>query len=225
MLVQMRQVESASSIDSLIDQLSAVQREHAREYTQFSMESVAYKSALPLVRREMEHWEPLKDPRHGVEKLAKLKPLLEGNSSGQADQDASNDIFDDHSSDAYVSIISSAVLPPIRSALLQWDATDPDPALELVEVWASALPEHLLRDLLEGSVLPRIKESVNAWNPRESKTMLHTWIHPWLPRMARQLESLHEQIRFKFSEALKVLLSFFFLFPFLFVLALIEDCD
>ena len=44
---------------------------------------------------------------------------------------------------------------------------------------------------------------MQAWEPREEVIPLHTWLHPWLELLGRQLEDLYPTIRFKLATALQ----------------------
>ena len=49
----------------------------------------------------------------------------------------------------------------------------------------------------------KITRAVQAWEPREERISLHTWLHPWLELLGRQLEDLYPSIRFKLATALQ----------------------
>ena len=49
----------------------------------------------------------------------------------------------------------------------------------------------------------QINRAVQAWEPREEVIPLHTWLHPWLELLGRQLEDLYPTIRFKLATALQ----------------------
>lgn len=94
--------------------------------------------------------------------------------------------------------------------------------LHAVQAWEPALLAELLRSQLQGfspSSLPeayqdcgrelridvcmQINRAVQAWEPREEVIPLHTWLHPWLELLGRQLEDLYPTIRFKLATALQ----------------------
>ena len=49
----------------------------------------------------------------------------------------------------------------------------------------------------------QINRAVQSWEPREEVIPLHTWLHPWLELLGRQLEDLYPTIRFKLATALQ----------------------
>ncbi len=54
-----------------------------------------------------------------------------------------------------------------------------------MEVWEPLLPAAALQYIMESLVLPRVRLAVQAWDPLRDPVALHTWVHPWLVRLAR----------------------------------------
>ena len=52
-------------------------------------------------------------------------------------------------------------------------------------------------------MFPKISREIDNWDPRRDETLLHTWLHPWLPVLSDKMESLFIQIRHKFSTILR----------------------
>jgi tuftelin-interacting protein 11 len=81
---------------------------------------------------------------------------------------------------AYESMMLKLWLPPVSSAVTQWDVKHPRPMLRLVEVWTPVLPPFVGKRVLE-QVTRKLSTSIHEWNPRKFKKSPHTWIMEWLP--------------------------------------------
>ena len=60
-----------------------------------------------------------------------------------------------------------------------------------------------MHDLSSAALLVQLDRAVKAWEPTEDPIPLHTWLHPWLELLGRQLEDLYPAIRYKFTSALQ----------------------
>jgi len=65
------------------------------------------------------------------------------------------------------------------------------------------MPAEFADEVIMQSVLPRLTEDVDAWDPRLNKMAVHLWIHPWLPILGNKLNHLWAPIRFKLSAYLE----------------------
>ncbi|KAJ1914995.1 hypothetical protein H4219_004539 [Mycoemilia scoparia] len=65
-------------------------------------------------------------------------------------------------------LLHTTWLPPVRQFLTRsWDPHDPEYVLKIVEGWKSpVLPRVIRQILLEETILPRIRQAVEDWNPR-----------------------------------------------------------
>ncbi|EUC32704.1 hypothetical protein COCCADRAFT_98048 [Bipolaris zeicola 26-R-13] len=81
---------------------------------------------------------------------------------------------------AYESMMLKLWLPPVSSAVTQWDVKHPRPLLRLVEVWTPVLPPFIGKRVLE-QVTRKLSTSIHEWNPRKFKKSPHTWVIEWLP--------------------------------------------
>ena len=59
-----------------------------------------------------------------------------------------------------------------------------------------------MKNFLQTLVLPKLKADVDSWNPRIDPLPLHSWLHPWLPLAANDMEDLYPVIRYKIGVAL-----------------------
>ena len=56
---------------------------------------------------------------------------------------------------------------------------------------------------MDPALLVQLDRAMKAWEPTEDPIPLHTWLHPWLELLGRQLEDLYPAIRYKFTSALQ----------------------
>lgn len=89
-----------------------------------------------------------------------------------------------------------------RSALTAWQPRDPEPVLKWLEHWEPLLPKAALHHILDALVMPRLSAAVESWEPRQETVPIHAWLHPWLPYLGSQLESVYPTIRHKLTLAL-----------------------
>lgn len=129
-------------VERAYNQLSTSYRE---EYVMYSLASAALAQALPRFQSLMSGWSPLAEPRHGAERFARWRPLLESPGarsgvfagSGALDGDAGEQ-------DPYLLLVCETILPPLRSACLNaWEPRDPEPLLAFLETWEPLLPKVL----------------------------------------------------------------------------------
>ncbi|KAL3313740.1 Tuftelin-interacting protein 11, partial [Cichlidogyrus casuarinus] len=121
--------------------------------------------AKPIIDLTLVDWQPLENPKAGVELFSMLKQAI------------SND-------EAFNAILETAWLPPVRRAIQSsWEPkTEFESLLQLLETWQSLLSKKMLRlHVLAMLVYPRLQESLEAWNPLRDPNPVHLWMHPWLP--------------------------------------------
>lgn len=68
---------------------------------------------------------------------------------------------------------------------------------------ANSPPAIKMHDVSSAALLVQLDRAVKAWEPTEDPIPLHTWLHPWLELLGRQLEDLYPAIRYKFTSALQ----------------------
>jgi len=81
---------------------------------------------------------------------------------------------------SYETMMLRLWLPPVSSAVTQWDVKDPRPMVHLVETWSPVLPPFIAKRVLD-QVTRKLAMSVHDWNPRKFKKSPHLWIVAWLP--------------------------------------------
>lgn len=65
-----------------------------------------------------------------------------------------------------------------------------------------------MQDAFESAVdqllVPRLRQEVEAWQPRQDPVPIHQWLHPWLPIVGEnKLDVLYPTIRHKLAVALE----------------------
>lgn len=192
---------------------------YAREYEVYKLSSLAYSLVGPLVKGKMARWQPLKEPGLLVELVTTWRKILRGGSDGSTDDDGSaaageggGDELSErilrpkgpNSTDMYNRLMVDVVLPVIRRAVVnEWSPRDVEAGIRLVRLWAPpVLTREAYENLMVHFIFPKIAREVEAWNPRQDTMPIHAWLHPWLPFMRRQLDSLFPTVRHKLGAAL-----------------------
>lgn len=225
MVEEARSASSSTSVVSLTEAFRSMQKRYDDLYDSYGMASLLFATAKPMIEERLRDWQPLHEPSRCVKELELLRPLLEAAVASHKDttvnaksEQPTIDIFNEaedvdekHGAEIpraqtlnlYTLLLSHTVVPRLRSALLEWKPEQPEPAIALLDAWEGALPKALQDTLLQSAIMPKLKEGVERWDPGSSSTALHTWLHPWLPKLAQSMEQLHERIRLKFASALK----------------------
>jgi len=112
--------------------------------------------------------------------------------------------FDEEGLDMFSQLLYNSFLPKIRQCLKNnWEARDYDPAIELINAWSEILPSPIQKNILEQMILPKLRQEVEHWNPREDRVPIHEWVHPWLPVLVGRMEPLLAPIRQKLAVVLQ----------------------
>lgn len=183
------------TLDECVIIFKVLQNEFFTEYKMYDLESLAIALVFPLMREHLKNWDPMKEPKRGLDALREWKILLEDSSHHDFSKDQSN-------MNVYQRLIWDIWLPHIRTAVLKWNVRDCDPLIELLETWMPMLPPWVFENIQDQLVLPRLLQEVENWNPLIDTMPIHSWLHPWLPLMGDKLEPLYAPIRHKLANAL-----------------------
>ena len=197
-------VEATASLppDDLAAAHWALRRRYKEEWELYGLANVALAQALPALGALFEGWVPLapEPARRAAQLAAALLPwrqVLETSTGSEAP------IFADAADCPYARLLAETAMPALRSAVINvWEPRQPEGLLQLLEALEPALPSGPRAALLEGCVMPKLRATVETWDPRTESLPIHAWLHPWLPLLTQQLESLYEPIRFKLGAAL-----------------------
>lgn len=75
--------------------------------------------------------------------------------------------------------------------------------VEFLEVWVPILPQWILDNILQQTILPKLQLEVENWNPLTDTIPIHVWIHPWIIFLEKHLSTtVFPIIRHKLSVAL-----------------------
>ncbi|KAL0268830.1 UNVERIFIED_CONTAM: hypothetical protein PYX00_010643 [Menopon gallinae] len=174
---------------------SRLQKEYYEEYKLYEMSELAISVVIPLIKEELQSWQPLEDPEEPVELFKDWKSILEYDSVS-AVASASNQ-------DPFGKLLWHAWIPSVRFCIANWDCKKPESVMRLIEVWAPLIPRWIADHVLEQLILPRITLHVHEWDPMTDTMPIHAWIHPWLPLLSSRLDSvIYPMIRHKLSLAL-----------------------
>jgi tuftelin-interacting protein 11 len=183
------------------------------DYEKYRLDSFIFHYVFPKISYDMLPWKPLYQPKHGIETIMKWKALLD---SEKSLDDDFFDTYDDgyglsnrlrsdkgHSSkgktlNTYQRMVYEVIVPKLRAALNEWDIFNPDPALDLISTWKTALPIVGYNWLLYHVIGGRLKTAVSEYAPSRDLMPLDTWLLPWIPIMGHQhIPDLLEEVRRK----------------------------
>eukprot|EP00752_Nemacystus_decipiens_P009688 g8655.t2 len=169
------------------------------EYAVFGLAQLMPAIISAVVKRSLGGWSPLQAPTRPAKLLASCKSFLTGTPGVAGGVNGKATRWEGEV--AFELLAEDLVLPAMRSALVNdWDVRDPDPPLALVESLVLAgVGDGTVQALLEQAVLPKLTRGVADWNPRTDTVAVHTWVHPWLPRLGSRLAILFPEIRRKFE--------------------------
>ncbi|KAG2440911.1 hypothetical protein HXX76_003764 [Chlamydomonas incerta] len=197
---------TTTSLSDLAAAYGRIREQYREEYIMYGLAQAALAQALPRMQALMRGWNPLTEPRRGLEEMRTWKALLAGDSAGggHGDDAGGGGGAGGGGDDPYTLLVWEVVLPPLRSAALSgWEPRDPEPLLTWLEAWEPLLPPSALAHVLEMLVLPKLRRAVAEWEPRQETVPIHAWLFPWLPFLGVALEELYPQIRHKLDVALQ----------------------
>ncbi|GFY44287.1 tuftelin-interacting protein 11 [Trichonephila inaurata madagascariensis] len=162
----------------------------------YNLSDLAITIVVPLVQKLMKDWNPLEQKHHCIDIFQDWKALLECSSPVSGYRGVEQEL------QPYHRLVWDVWMPPVRKAILDWNARNWSPLVELLDTWTPLLPPWVLDNVIEQLVLPRLQKEVEAWNPLTDTLPVHSWLHPWLPLMSSRLEPLYAPIRQKLASAL-----------------------
>ncbi|KAI3805773.1 hypothetical protein L1987_21659 [Smallanthus sonchifolius] len=178
------------TLDSLAKSFKNLQKWFPDEYKVASISTIACSFALPLLLREFQGWDPLKDPENHLTVISVWKDLLQG-----------DEIF----YSLYTQLFMEVVFPAVRiSSTNTWQAHDPEPLLKFLESWEKLMPHQALQTILDNIVMPKLSAAVSSWDPVREHIAIHKWVRPWLPLLGQKLDTFYPVIRNRLESVLHV---------------------
>lgn len=179
-------------LDDATEIFTKILTDYEAEFKEFGLSDLAPGVIAPLFQNELQNWNPFEDPEYGIKLLKPWETILDGK------KQTSNNIFD-----PYSSLIWFGIVPSVRKATSEWNPRYHQPISDFLAIWAPMLPPHILDNMLEQLILPRIVKSVELWDPLTDTIPIHLWILPWHNLLGDKLkESVYPTIVDKLSFAL-----------------------
>lgn len=161
------------------------------EYKEFGLSDLVPGIIAPIFQQELHDWDVLGSPDYPVQLLERFSFLND-------DKSQNNTIFS-----PYSSLIWFGIIPNIRSAINEWNPRNHQSMADLLDTWAKLFPAHILDNVLEKQILPRIVKGVERWDPTTDTLPVHFWIIPWHNLLGSKMtEKVYPMIMEKLSKAL-----------------------
>ncbi|CAM9140343.1 unnamed protein product [Chrysoparadoxa australica] len=174
------------TVAALLNLFKTLRDQFPEEFTVFGLSHLAPGLATPLIKRELDGWEPLAEPGKLADVLGRWQQVLEAEAASEG---------------AFGAIVDKVVLPSVRSALVNdWEVTEPEAAVELTKTLNLLMGSESLKDVLAQAVVPKLTAAVAKWTAKEPP--LHKWVLPWLPHLKKELKDLYPQIRRRLAQSL-----------------------
>lgn len=165
--------------------------EYPDEYKEFGLSDLVPGVIAPLFQQELRDWKVLESPNHPVQLLKRFSFLND-------DKSQNNTMFS-----PYASLIWFGIIPNIRTAISEWNPRNHQTMADLLDTWAKLFPAHILDNVLEKQILPRIVKGVELWDPTTDTLPVHYWIIPWHSLLGSKMkENVYPVIMEKLSKAL-----------------------
>lgn len=165
--------------------------EYPDEYKEFGLSDLVPGVIAPIMQQELRDWDVFDSPDYPVQLLERFSFLNE-------DKSQNNTIFS-----PYSSLIWFGIIPNIRTAILEWNPRNHQSMVDLLDTWATLFPAHILDNVLESQILPRIVKGVEMWDPTTDTLPVHFWIIPWHNLLGSKMtEKVYPMIMEKLSRAL-----------------------
>jgi tuftelin-interacting protein 11 len=187
------------TVESLAKMFVLFMNKYKEEYHQYKLNMLASAMVLPLLKEELESWDPLKNPSFKLHEFQMWKELMP-----PPDVPIDDELDTPPEPDLYTELVCEILLPKFRTSITNyWIPKNPEPALKIVETWEPLLPEAVMNNVLEQLIFPKILYAVENWDPKTDTIPIHAWIHPWLPYLRAKMDSLYPVIRTKLASALQ----------------------
>lgn len=178
----------------IADALDVIHHRYPNEWNRFGLANLAEPQAFPLMKAYLHYWEPLcddatQDPkaRDWMALLIRWRNIL------------SDDV------DVFRRMIDQTLVPIVHMCISsQWQPRDYASCIRLITQLQEILPEDLYHQTRQQAVLPRLKRTVEEWDPRKDAVPVNSWILPWRElSLEGELQPLYEIVQAKLSSVLR----------------------
>lgn len=181
----------ALTLNESAEIFTRILEEYPDEYKEFGLSDLVPGVIAPLFQQELRNWNVLETPEYPVQLLKRFSFLND-------DKSQNNTIFS-----PYSSLIWFGIIPNIRTAISEWNPRNHQPMANLLDTWAKLFPAHILDNVLEKQILPRIVKGVELWDPTTDTLPVHFWVIPWHNLLGSKMkETVYPVIMEKLSKAL-----------------------
>ncbi|CBY13754.1 unnamed protein product [Oikopleura dioica] len=157
------------TLDEAKELIALMKLDHQNIWIEFDLPSFYSQIVTNLLLVRLSNWDPLEETEDALEIVKFWGNILE---------------------EHYSEILWKAWLPPVRVAILKWDARFPVQMLHFISVWKNEIPEAIWSNVILQLILPKISNTVSNWNPYTDPVRVDTWITPWIPILGRSNMSL-----------------------------------
>lgn len=187
--------KKALTVDQAVASLKQLQESNMSDYQMYEVATLTTTILLPVIKENLKTWEPLEDPEEPLELFKKWRSLVETDKTHYLSAAATQDPF--------AVLLWESWMPSVRTAIASWNCRNPNPMVEFLEVWVPILPQWILDNILQQTILPKLQLEVENWNPLTDTIPIHVWIHPWIIFLEKHLSTtVFPIIRHKLSVAL-----------------------
>ncbi|KAK4686900.1 tuftelin-interacting protein 11, partial [Tremellales sp. Uapishka_1] len=193
------------SLLPLAESFDALLHDFKDEYTVYKLDDVVVGAIGQVLRRAFSNWQPFDISSDIL--LASLKTWRMAYNLSSAEEDVvmvkdgvsrngAKVLDEERVMTAWESLLWTLWMPKVRSAINNdWDASSPHVAVHLLESWESILPQFIRDNVLDQLILPKVKKTVESWDPRPSRSgkppkSLAGIVFPWLPLLGDRVEEV-----------------------------------
>ncbi|KAI6114784.1 GC-rich sequence DNA-binding factor-like protein-domain-containing protein [Pisolithus croceorrhizus] len=186
-----------ANLDDLSPLFSKLLVEFPAEFDKYHLDEIVVAAILPIVRRAVAQWNPLRDPSGLVSTLRGWKQALKVNAADETLQVQKP-------MTPYESLLWNVWLPKVRTCINnEWNPEDPTPAVKFYETWAGFLPDFVRDNMLDQLILPKISHAITSWDPKHPTVSLQRLVFPWLPHLGLRVEDVLDDARRKLRSFLR----------------------
>ena len=172
-MIEQRRLSGLIDLDMCEQWFRDLLADFSVEYTQMRLCLLAKPIVFPLIQTAMMTWEPLQTPENQNiqnlfrtwRELLEIEPLpLAGFPQGHT---------------VYEHLFVEVWVPKFVSYLSSASLRDPQPLIQLLDIWKNHLTPHIHKHFDKVVIIPALHAELDFWDPLKDTLPLHYWIHPW----------------------------------------------